>query len=124
MTLNEIKKLIAVVTATYPTFYRSFDADMGRNLVGAWNAALQREAFDLYEIVHKATHRFPAVLSLILSIVEIVFSVLLILYASKHHALTHIYLLIPELVVNGFSPIIFEIHKKRRKKKTEESEQK
>ena len=41
MTPNEIKKLIAVVTATYPTFYRSFDADMSRNLVGAWYSALK-----------------------------------------------------------------------------------
>lgn len=41
MTLSEIQKIIAVVTATYPTFYKSFDAEMSRNLVGAWNMALK-----------------------------------------------------------------------------------
>ena len=81
---------------------------------GTWT--IVREAFDLYEIAHKVYHRFPAVLSFVLSVVEIVFSVLLIIYASEKHALTHIYLLIPELAVNGLSPLLFEIHKKRRKK--------
>ena len=73
-----------------------------------------REAFEIYEEVHKLIHRFPAVLSFILSIVEVVFSILLLIYASEHHALTHIYLLIPELIINGLSPLLFEIHLKRR----------
>ena len=89
---------------------------------GTWTVV--RESFDLYEIAHKAYHQFPAVLSFALSITEIVFSVMLILNASEHHALTHIYLLIPEFVVNGLSPLFFEIHKKRRKKKTQQTEQK
>ena len=41
MTFNEVQKLIAVVTATYPTFYKSFDAEKGKALVGAWNSALK-----------------------------------------------------------------------------------
>ena len=76
-----------------------------------------REAFDLYEIGHKAMHRFPAIISLALSIIEIVFSILMLIEASEHHALTHIYLLIPEFVINGLSPLLFEIHKKRRARK-------
>ena len=73
-----------------------------------------RESFDLYETGHKAVHGFPAIFSFSLSITEIVFSVLLLLYATEHHALTHIYLLIPEFIVNGLSPLLFDIHKKRR----------
>ena len=41
MTTGEIQKLIAIVTATYPTFYRNFDAEMSKNLVGAWYSALK-----------------------------------------------------------------------------------
>ncbi len=78
-----------------------------------------REAFDLYEIAHKLFHRFPAVLSVALSITEIVFSIMLLLYATEHHALTHVYLLIPEFIINGLSPLLFEIHKKRRSRKAQ-----
>lgn len=78
-----------------------------------------REAFDLYEIAHKIYHRFPAVLSVALSITEIVFSIMLLLYATEHHALTHVYLLIPEFIIDGLSPLLFEIHKKRRSRKTQ-----
>ena len=81
---------------------------------GTWT--IVRESFDLYEIAHKVMHKFPAVLSLVLSVVEIVFSVMLIIHANEHHALTHIYLLIPEFIINGLSPLLFEIHKKRRKR--------
>lgn len=78
-----------------------------------------REAFDLYEIGHKVMHRFPAVISLALSVIEIVFSIMMLLEATEHHALTHIYLLIPEFIINGLSPLIFDIHTKRSAKKKE-----
>ena len=88
---------------------------------GTWT--IVRESYELYEVSHKFYHhRFPALFSLVTSIVEIVFSVLLILYASEHHALTHIYLLIPEFIVIGISPITFEIYKKRRKHKKEQNQ--
>lgn len=76
-----------------------------------------REAFDLYEIGHKALHGFPAVLSLALSITEIVFSVLLLIFVGEHHALTHIYLLIPEFIITGISPLLFELFNVKRKKR-------
>lgn len=81
---------------------------------GTWT--IVRESFELYETSHKFLHKFPAVLSLALSIIEIVFSILLIVAAEEphHHALTHIYLLIPELIINALSPLLFEIHLKRR----------
>lgn len=81
---------------------------------GTWT--IVRESFELYETSHKFLHKFPAVLSLALSIIEIVFSILLIVAAEEphHHALTHIYLLIPELVINALSPLLFEIQLKRK----------
>lgn len=81
---------------------------------GTWT--IVRESFELYETSHKFFHKFPAVLSLALSIIEIVFSILLIVAAEEphHHALTHIYLLIPELVINALSPLLFEIQLKRK----------
>lgn len=72
-----------------------------------------RESFELYETSHKFFHRFPAILSLVLSGIEIVFSVMLLLFASEHHALTHIYLLVPEFIINGLSPFLFELFKSR-----------
>lgn len=82
---------------------------------GTWT--IVRESFELYETSHKFIHKFPAVLSLGLSITEIVFSILLILQASHHHALTHIYLLIPELVINAVSPMLFYFYQKAKAKK-------
>ena len=76
-----------------------------------------RESFELYETGHKAMHGFPAVLSFALSIIEIVFSILLLLFATEHHALTHVYLLIPELIINGLSPLLFLFYKEYREKK-------
>ena len=75
-----------------------------------------RESFELYETTHKFMHGFPAILSFVLSIIEVVFSVLLIIFASEHHALTHIYLLVPELIIYGLSPLLFEIYSKKFKK--------
>ena len=78
-----------------------------------------RESFELYETTHKFLKKFPAILSLSLSMIEIVFSVLLIIYATEHHALTHIYLLIPEFVINGLSPLLFIYYSKHILKKSE-----
>lgn len=75
-----------------------------------------RESFELYETSHKLLKKFPAVLSLSLSIIEIVFSILLIIFASEHHAMTHIYLLIPEFIINGISPLLFKIYLSYRKR--------
>ena len=41
MVLSEVQKLIAVMTATYPTFYKSFDADAGKSFINAWYSALK-----------------------------------------------------------------------------------
>ena len=90
---------------------------------GTWT--IVRESFELYETTHKFLHKFPAVLSLALSIIEIVFSILLIVAAEEphHHALTHIYLLIPELIINALSPLLFEIQLKRKGHKEKSNSQ-
>ena len=80
---------------------------------GTWT--IVRESFELYETEHKIHHKFPAVFSLVLSIIEIIFSILLILFATEHHALTHIYLLIPEFVIYGLSPFLFYLYQQRKK---------
>ena len=84
---------------------------------GTWT--IVRESFELYETSHKFLHKFPAVLSLALSIIEIVFSILLIVAAEEphHHALTHIYLLIPELIINAISPILYNLFEHKFQKK-------
>ena len=82
---------------------------------GTWT--IVRESYEIYETSHKFVNGFPAILSLSLSFVEIVFSILLILFASEHHALTHVYLLIPELIINGASPLLFDIYESYKSKK-------
>lgn len=83
-----------------------------------------REAFEFYEIGHKALHKFPAVFSLALSIVEVVFSIMMLIEATEHHALTHIYLLVPEFVISGLAPLMFLLFEEREaKKKTAEQEE-
>jgi len=77
---------------------------------GTWT--IVRESYELFETSHKFMNKFPAILSFVLSIVEIVFSVLLIISAYEdyeHHALTHIYLLVPELIINAISPILYNL---------------
>ena len=84
---------------------------------GTWT--IVRESFELYETSHKFMHKFPAILSLALSIVEIVFSILLIVSAEEaieHHALTHIYLLVPEFIIYALSPLLFDIYSHKNKK--------
>lgn len=85
-----------------------------------------RESFDIFETVHKAKHGFPALLSFSLSIIEIVFSILLLLSATgpeaHHHALTHVYLLIPELIICGLAPISFLLYKEWLTKKKNNKE--
>lgn len=86
---------------------------------GTWT--IVRESYELYETSHKFLHRFPAILSLALSVVEIVFSVLLIILAAEaeyeHHALTHVYLLVPELIINALSPLLFDYYLKYKHRK-------
>ena len=67
-----------------------------------------RESYELKEIVSDFSTVIPRVLSGIESIAAIVFSVWLILEPVEHHAMTHMYLLVVELVLNPLVVLIDE----------------
>ncbi len=74
---------------------------------GVWS--IFREVIEIHEILSGEVKGVPALISGIESIVAITFSVLLIVTPVKHHAHTHIYLLIVELIVTGLIPVIDDI---------------
>lgn len=80
---------------------------------GVWS--IFREVIEIYEILSGEVKGVPALISGIESIVAITFSVLLIITPIEEHAHTHIYLLIAELLVTGFIPVIDDIILTRKK---------
>lgn len=80
---------------------------------GVWS--ILREAIELHEIASGELKGIPAILSGVESIVAIVFSIMLIMEPGEHHAHVHVYLLIPELLVSGFVPVLDELLDKYRK---------
>ena len=64
--------------------------------------SLLRETLEIEECVVEIGHGHPVILSLLESIVGIVFSFLLIIEPGEHHAATHVVLLFFELVTTGF----------------------
>lgn len=88
--------------------------------------SLLRQSLDIHEVLKREVKGAVAVVYLIQSVVSIVFSILLILTPTKHHAINHIYLLIAELLVISLPPVIDEILlriKKKRQNKVEISNQ-
>lgn len=63
--------------------------------------SMLREALEIEEGIREILHHEPALLSLIESLVAIVFSVLLLLQPGEHHAMTHVILLFIELLTTG-----------------------
>ena len=66
MTIVEVKKLIAVVTATYPGHYKSFTSDMMQNLVLSWGEIFKdydyiRASEGLRRFIKSDTNGFPPV---------------------------------------------------------------
>ena len=55
MTIKDTKKIIAVITATYPGYYRTFSQEMLDNLVRAWFALFKE--YD-YEDANTGLQRF------------------------------------------------------------------
>lgn len=83
-----------------------------------------REGFEFYEMAEKfIEYRYPMVISFIESVVEIVFSIMLILHPHHEHALIHVYLLIAEFAVNGFSPCLFHLFMKKKGTKEHSEEE-
>ena len=79
---------------------------------GVWS--ILRESLEIYEITSGELKGVPAILSGVESAVAIIFSVLLIITPGEHHAKTHIYLLIVELIVTAFIPVLKELLQRRR----------
>lgn len=79
---------------------------------GVWS--ILRESLEIYEITSGEIKGIPALISGIESAVAIVFSVLLIITPGEHHAKTHIYLLIVELIITSFIPVLKELLNRKR----------
>ncbi len=79
---------------------------------GVWS--ILREAVEIHEITSGEVKGVAAILSGIESIVAIVFSIMLIITPTEHHAKTHIYLLIIELIVTALVPVIEDVFDKNK----------
>ena len=82
---------------------------------GVWS--IVREMIEIHEILSGEVKGIPALTSGIESIVAITFSIMLIITPGEHHAHTHLYLLIAELMITGLIPALEAIfpHKKEKK---------
>ena len=65
-----------------------------------------RESYELKEIVTELHFYIPRFTSLFESLAVFIFSVMLILTPNEHHAMTHIYLLFFELLLNPLVPLM------------------
>ena len=81
--------------------------------------SIVRESFEIKELVTEIKSWTLTIISGIESIAVIVLSVMLILEPHEHHALTHIYLLLFELVLTPLIPMLDEIILERKHKKQE-----
>lgn len=81
--------------------------------------SIVRESFEIKELVTEIKSWTLTIISGIESIAVIVLSVMLILEPHEHHALTHIYLLLFELVLTPLIPMLDEIMLERKHKKQE-----
>ena len=68
--------------------------------------AILREAEEIREAVETIDCLITSIIVIVAGIVNIVFSVLLIIFPTEHHATEHLYLLIVELAVASIVPII------------------
>ena len=68
--------------------------------------AILREANEIREAVSELSNLVPSIIELATGIVNIVFSILMIITPTPQHATIHLYLLIIELAVASGIPII------------------
>ena len=71
--------------------------------------SISRESYEIHEITSGEVKGAPAIISGIESVVAIVFSVMLLINPTEHHASIHIYLLIAEFLVTASSPVVSEL---------------
>ena len=71
--------------------------------------SILRQSIDINEVLRGEVKGVVAVIYLIQSVVSVVFSIMLLLDPSRHHAITHVYLLIAELLVISLPPVVEEM---------------
>lgn len=79
--------------------------------------SLLRQSIDIHEVLKGEVIGVVAIIYVIQSIVSIVFSIILIINPTEHHAITHIYLLIAELLVIALPPVVDELFLNLKKKR-------
>ena len=79
--------------------------------------SLLRQSIDIHEVLRGEVIGVVAIIYVIQSIVSIVFSIILIINPTEHHAITHIYLLIAELLVIALPPVVDELFLNLKKKR-------
>ena len=85
--------------------------------------SLLRETHEVEEILAELNTLPAKLLSGIESLVVIVFSVMLIIEPTEHHAMIHLYLLFVELIVAPLTPLVDETIIKIKNKKVKQNEQ-
>ena len=72
-----------------------------------------RESYEIKEVFSELKCLAPKIISGLESLVVIVFSILLIIQPDEHSAMTHLYLLLVELLLTPFTPLLDEILKSK-----------
>ena len=70
--------------------------------------SMLRQSIDIHEVLTEKVRRGIAVVYIVQSVVSVVFSIMLILNPTHDHAVTHIYLLVAELLVISLPPVVDE----------------
>ena len=76
--------------------------------------SILRESYEIKEIFADLKFLVPRILSGVESIAVIVFSILLIIDPAEHHAMIHLYLLLVELILTPFVPLLDELLEKKK----------
>ena len=76
--------------------------------------SILRESYEIKEIFADLQFLVPRILSGVESIAVIVFSILLIIEPAEHHAMIHLYLLLVELILTPFVPLLDELLEKKK----------
>lgn len=83
--------------------------------------SILRQSIDIHEVLCGRVKGVMAIVYMVQSIVSIAFSIILVIEPVEHHAISHIYLLIAELIVISVPPVVEEIYGNISKKKSEEN---
>lgn len=77
--------------------------------------SIVREAFEIRELVTEVKSVILTIVSGLESLAVIVLSIMLILEPGEHHAMIHLYLLLVELFLTPFVPLMDEVLEKHKK---------